>query len=284
MRNIFLFIRKFFNFFFFLVMQITALYMLFHYNEFHEAAFMGVANDITGKISKRYNNIEYYFHLKKTNESLAQENERLRNLLKQDFEMADTSTVLTMDSIPYDTTGIRRKYLYREAKVVNRFLQFQNNYFTIHRGEKQGVRKDMGVISPDGVMGVVVNTGDNYAVVMSLLHRSSSISARMKKSGETGQVQWDGISPNSIFIKNLPKSVPVAKGDSVVTSQYGTFFPQGILIGTVTEIVDDKSSNFYTLRLRPATNFSSVEHALVIENLQAGEQKKLEEAVKKTNE
>ncbi|HVK48990.1 MAG TPA: rod shape-determining protein MreC [Pseudobacter sp.] len=282
MRNIFVFIRKFFNFFLFLVMQIVALYMLFHYNDFHEAAFMGVANDITGKISKRYNNVEYYFHLKKTNESLARENERLRNLLREDFEVADTSLKQITDSIPYDTTGVRRKYLYRNAKVVGRFLQFPNNYFTIHRGTDQGVRKDMGVISPDGVMGVVVNAGNNYSVVMSLLHIQSSISARVKKSGETGQVYWDGKSPTTIFIKNLPKSVPIAKGDSVVTSQYGTFFPQGILIGTVTEIVDDKSSNFYTLKLKPATNFGSVEHALVIENLQADEQKKLEEAVKKT--
>jgi rod shape-determining protein MreC len=281
LRNIFLFIRKFFNFFFFLVMQITALYMLFHYNEFHEAAFMGVANDITGKISKRYNNVEYYFHLKKTNESLVQENAMLRNLLKQDFEVADTSTTFRMDSIPYDTTGIRRKYLYRDAKVVNRYLIFPNNYFTLHRGEKQGVRKDMGVISPDGVMGVVVNTGDNYSVVMSLLHLQSRISGRVKKSGETGQVYWDGKSPSTIFINNLPKSVPIQKGDSIVTSQYGTYFPQGILIGTVMEIMNDKSSNFYTLKLKPATNFGSVEHALVIENLQADEQKKLEEAVKK---
>jgi rod shape-determining protein MreC len=281
LRNIFLFIRKFFNFFFFLVMQITALYMLFHYNDFHEAAFMGVANDITGKISKRYNNVEYYFHLKKTNESLVQENAMLRNLLKQDFEVADTSASLRMDSIPYDTTGARRKYYYRDAKVVNRYLIFPNNYFTLHRGEKQGVRKDMGVISPDGVMGVVVNTGDNYSVVMSLLHLQSRISGRVKKSGETGQVYWDGKTPSTIFINNLPKSVPIAKGDSIVTSQYGTYFPQGILIGTVTEILNDKSSNFYTLKLKPATNFSSVEHALVIENLQADEQKKLEEAVKK---
>lgn len=281
MRNIFLFIRKFFNFFFFLVMQITALYMLFHYNEFHEAAFMGVANDITGKLSKRYNNVEYYFHLKKTNESLVQENTMLRNLLKQDFEVADTSTALRMDSIPYDTTGIRRKYLYRDAKVVNRYLIFPNNYFTLHRGEKQGVRKDMGVVSPDGVLGVVVNTGDNYSVVMSLLHLQSRISGRVKKSGETGQVYWDGKSPSTIFISNLPKSVPIQKGDSIVTSQYGTYFPQGVLIGTVVEIINDRSSNFYTLKLKPATNFGSVEHALVIENLQADEQKKLEEAVKK---
>jgi rod shape-determining protein MreC len=164
---------------------------------------------------------------------------------------------------------------------VNRYLIFPNNYFTLHRGEKQGVRKDMGVISPDGVMGVVVNTGDNYSVVMSLLHLQSRISGRVKKSGETGQVYWDGKTPSTIFINNLPKSVPIVKGDSIVTSQYGTYFPQGILIGTVTEILNDKSSNFYTLKLKPATNFSSVEHALVIENLQADEQKKLEEAVKK---
>jgi len=53
------------------------------------------------------------------------------------------------------------------------------------------------------------------------------------------------------------------------------------MVGTVTEVVEDKSSNFYTLRLKPATNFYNVEYVTVVENLQKDEQKKLEEATKK---
>lgn len=283
MRNIFLFIRRYFNFLFFVVMQIVALYILFHYNEFHEAAFMGVSNEVTGRFNERYNNIETYFSLKKTNEALAKENEALRNQLRSNFEMADTSTFTSTDTIPYDTLGHFRKYLYRGAKVVNNSVGFPNNYLTIHRGEKQGIRKDMGVISPSGVAGSIIYVSENFSVVMSLLHSQSRISAKLKKNGETGQVLWDGSDPRYLTMINLPKSMPVNKGDSIVTSQYSSRFPQGIMVGTVAEVVDDKSSNFYTLKLKTATNFYSVEFVNVVENLQKDEQKKLEEAIK-TNE
>lgn len=264
-----------------MVMQIMALYMLFHYNDFHEAAFMGVANEVTGRVSDRFNSVEYYFHLKRTNEELAQENEQLRNQLRQNFETADTTVQIYTDTVQFDTLGKTRKYFYRGAKVVNRYVTLQNNYITIHRGEAQGVRRDMGVVSPSGVMGTVINTSKNFSVVMTLLHRQSRISGRLKKSGETGQISWNGVDPQVLTMSNVPKSVAIAKGDSIVTSQYGSYrFPQGILIGTVIDITNDKASNFYTLRLKPATSFSNVEFATVVENLQAAEQKKLEEATK----
>lgn len=262
-------------------MQIVSLYILFHYNDFHEAAFMGVANEVTGRVSNQFSNVEYYFHLKKTNEDLVRENQQLRNQLRQNFEDADTTQQAFTDTIAFDTLGHSRKYLFREAKVVNRYVTLQNNYITLHRGEDQGVKRDMGVISPTGVLGTVVNTSKNFSVVMTLIHRQSRISGRLKKSGETGQISWDGASPLVLIMSNVPKSVAITKGDSVVTSQYGSYrFPQGILIGTVIDITNDKASNFYTLRLKPATNFSNVEYATVVENLQAAEQKKLEEATK----
>lgn len=283
MRNIFLFIRRYFNFVFFVVLQIAALYILFHYNKFHEAVFSGVANELTGNISGKYNNITYYFHLKKTNDQLAKENEELRNKLLSNFEKPDTIQKLVQDTVPYDTLGHYRKYVWRSAKVVSNLESLQNNTLTIARGENQGVRKDMGVISPGGVVGVVINTSANYAVIMSLLHKQSKVSASLKKTGETGTVLWDGVNPQYITLKNIPKSAQVAKGDSVVTSPYASYrFPQGIMIGTVTDIIDDKTSSFYTLRLRPATNFFNVEFVTVIENLQKDEQLKLEETTRKS--
>ena len=282
MRNIFLFIRRYFNFVFFVVLQIAALYILFHYNKYHEAVFSGVANELTGNIGGKYNNITYYFHLKKTNDQLAKENEELRNKLLSNFMGPDTTQRIVQDSVPYDTLGNHRKYFWRSAKVVSNLESLQNNTLTIARGENQGVRKDMGVISSGGVVGVVINTSANYAVVMSLLHKQSKVSAALKKTGETGTVLWDGISPQYITLKNIPKSAQVVKGDSVVTSAYASYrFPQGIMIGTVTDIIDDKTSSFYTLRLRPSTNFFNVEFVTVVENQQKDEQLKLEESTRK---
>ncbi len=280
MRNIFLFIRRYLNFLFFLVLQIIALSMLFRYNQFHEASFNGVAKELTGSIYDRANNVEYYFHLKKTNDSLARENARLRNMLASNFEAPDTAAHTITDTIPFDSLGHFRKYLWREARVSNNSTSTQNNYITIHRGENQGVKKDMGVISSSGIVGTVVSTSANYATVMSLLHRQSRMRASLKRSGETGTVQWDGNSPLYLTLIDIPKSARISKGDSIVTS-YSDRFPPGLVVGTVQDIVEDKSSNFYTLRLRPATNFFSLQYVYVIENLQREEQKKLEEATKK---
>jgi rod shape-determining protein MreC len=145
----------------------------------------------------------------------------------------------------------------------------------------QGVKKDMGVISASGIVGSVINTSDNYAVVMSLLHRQSRVSARIKKTGELGIVQWDGESPLYVKMTNVPKSVNINLGDTIVTSQYSYLFPKGILVGTVSEVVNDKASNFYTLKLKPATDFFKLEYVMVVENLQKEEQLKLEESTKK---
>jgi rod shape-determining protein MreC len=128
---------------------------------------------------------------------------------------------------------------------------------------------------------VVVNTSENFAVVMSLLSRQSSVSAKLKKTGELGKIQWDGQRPDQLTFINIPKSAPVTVGDSVITSGYSLSFPPNVLVGTVSEIVDDKTTNFYTLKVKPATNFYNVEYVTVVENLQAEEQKKLEEAVRK---
>jgi rod shape-determining protein MreC len=133
------------------------------------------------------------------------------------------------------------------------------------------------------VAGVVINTSNNYAVVMSLLHRQTIISASLKKTGETGKVLWDGNSPLYITLKDIPKSAQVVKGDSVVTSPYASHFPPGILIGTVMDIVDDKTSSFYTLRLKPGTNFFNVQYVMVVENLLKDEQAKLEGETNKIN-
>ncbi|MDF2187216.1 rod shape-determining protein MreC [Paraflavitalea sp. CAU 1676] len=283
MRNIFLFIRRYFNFLFFVVMQLVALYILFNFNRFHEAAFLGVASEVTGKVNARYNNIEYYFKLKKANEALVIENEQLRNQLRQNFDMPDTSRRFFQDTLAYDTLGHYRKWWFMSAKVINNSINFQNNYFTVNRGAKQGVRKDMGVISPTGVAGTIITVSDNMAIAMSLLNSQSRLSAKLKKSGETGQVFWDGKNPNFLTMVNLPKSMQVNKGDTIITSQYSTRYPLGIMVGSVAEVVDDKSSNFYTLKIKTATDFYNLEHATVVENLFKEEQKKLEDSIK-TNE
>jgi rod shape-determining protein MreC len=277
-RNILLFIRRYFTFISFILLQVIALSFLFSYNKFHEAAFMRVANESTGWINLRYDRLESYLQLKEKNEALTRQNTLLLNQLPANFTATDTSSAVLPDSLFHDSLSSHRKYLWREAKVVSNTVGLPNNYFTIERGENQGIRKDMGVISAMGIAGTVVNTSSNFAVVMSMLHRQFRVSARIKKSGDLGIVQWDGKDPQFVLMSNVPKSVSVAKGDSVVTSPYSYLFPGGLMVGVVQQIINDPASNFYTLKLRTATDFFKFEYAYVVENLSRDEQKKLEDS------
>ncbi len=80
MRNIFVFIRRYFNFLLFLVLQIISIIFLVRYNKTHEAVYAGIANEVTGKVNEQYNKVQYYFQLKKTNQQLAEENGRKQYL------------------------------------------------------------------------------------------------------------------------------------------------------------------------------------------------------------
>jgi len=258
-----------------------ALSFLFRYNKFHEAAFMNVATEITGKLDQRYNNIEYYFNLKRTNDSLVRENLSLRQLLKENYEWPDSLKRPVVDTVMIDSLRKIQKYILLGAKVVNSSVISQTNYLTIHRGSAQNVRPNSGVVGPQGIVGTVVNVSENYATVMSLLHRQYKVVVKLKNGSERGSVEWDGASPNYVTLKDIPKSASVRKGDSVVTSPTSSLFPANIMVGTVQEILDDKSSNFYTLKVRPSTNFFNLEYVYVIGNNQYEEQKRLEDSTRK---
>jgi len=272
MRNIFIFIRRYFNFIILLLLQVFCVYLIVHYNTFHNVVASGFMNEVTGKINTQYNKIDYYFQLKKTNEQLTKENERLRNQLKVDFESPDTSSKVITDSIPFDTLGHLRKWQYFAAKVVSTSVSAQNNFIVLGRGSKQHLRKDEGVVDPNnGVVGIITDVSENFAVVMSLLHKDSKISAKLKKGGDAGQVIWDGKDPNRLTLIDIRKSAKVAKGDSVYTSGFTATFPYGLMVGTIDEIVADKSTNNYIIKLKSTANFYNLQYVYAIENYQKDE-------------
>jgi rod shape-determining protein MreC len=229
-------------------------------------------NELTGKINKEYNKIDYYFQLKKTNEQLARDNERLRNQLKANFDKPDTATKSVADSIPYDTLGNKRTWLYKTAKVVSNSVSGPNNFIVLGRGAAQDLKKDEGIIDPNnGVVGIVTDVSKNFAVVMSLLHKDSRISAKLKNGGDAGQVVWDGKDPNHLSMIDIRKSAKVAKGDTVVTSGFTTTFPYGLMIGTVEEIAPDKSTNNFIIKIKSAANFYNLQYVYSITNFQKDE-------------
>ncbi|MBK6937194.1 MAG: rod shape-determining protein MreC [Chitinophagaceae bacterium] len=282
MRNIFLFIRRYRTFFTFLILQGVALWFLFSYNKYHRAKFLGVANEITGRINTQYNKVEDYFTLKEENRRIHRLNDSLLNLLPRNFGVRDTIVQMVRDSVPVDTMGTYRRYYSRPAVVVYNTINSQKNYIQLNRGSSQGIRDNMAVVNSDGsVVGVVVNVSPNFSQAMSLLHVQNKVNASLKRSGDMGTIEWDGVNPQYLQLKGIPKSIDIKKGDTVLTSPYSFNFPPGYLVGTVAEIVNDKSTNFYVLKIKTGTNFYSLHQVHVLENTDYDEQTRLNKETKR---
>lgn len=277
MKNIIGFIRQNFTFFTFLILQIVSLVMLSSYSKSHQTFFGGMTNQVIGDINTRYNNWSYFFRLKKTNTLLAAENVALRNQLAQNFIPFDTTKKLGTLILRKDSLEKTRKFYYYPAKVVGNTFTLQKNYITIERGGLQGVKKEMAAISPDGsIVGIVIEVNDNYSKIMSLLHRNSKVSAMLKRDKVAGTVEWDGSDPDILTLKNISKSAAPKIGDSVLTSPYSASFPAQLMLGRVTKVLVDPSSNFLTLELKSATNFYNLEFIYLVENKRMNEQLEIE--------
>lgn len=282
MRNIFVFIRRYFTFIAFLVLQGLALWFLFTYNRFHRAKGLGVANEVTGWFNTRYNKVEDFFKMREENKRVHRLNDSLMNLMRSNFLKNDTGARMVRDTIPYDTLGHYRHYLQREAQVVYNTVSSEKNYMQINRGSNSGIRDEMGVFNSDGsLVGKVINVSPNFSEVMSLLHVQNKVNVLVKKTKNAGTLSWDGKDPRFLVLNNIPKSDSIVIGDTIVTGNYSLSIPPGKMVGTVAGVIEDKSTNFYILKVRTAANFQDLQQVFVIENLQYEEQEKLLEDTRK---
>lgn len=275
MRNLIIFIRRYFNFFLFLILGIFCLSLFFRHNNYQRTSYVNSANAVTGYLFRKYNTIQYYFHLKAVNDSLVRQNAYLLNQMHSDFIMADTQAIKQIDTVYH------RQYLYLPAQVINNSVNEPANYLTLYRGSRQGVEKGMGVVGPQGIVGIVRTVSPNYSVAMSLLNKDMRISAKLASTGNFGSVRWDisHADPRYGILSDIPKNVPLHKGDSVITSGYSAIFPPGLLIGFVDGVKESPSSNFHIVRIHFATRFRNLQYVYLIKNNNAGEQKNLEGSI-----
>ena len=281
MRNIFLFIRRYSNFLLFLFLQALSIYFIVHYSKYHEAVFGSTMNRVTGRINKQYDKTTYYFRLKSINDSLLKANEMLYNKLKSDFNIPDSADRSVTDTMRIDSLLQYRKFNYMSAKVVSNSVSSQSNFIVINGPNVKKFTKGMGITGMNNdVIGVITEVDGDYAVVMSLLHKDSHLSGRLKKTGETGTLNWNGVQPNLLTLSNISKGVKIAKGDTVVTSGFSAIFPKGIMIGRVAGVKPETASNNVNITLRSAADFYNLEYVYAIQSVDAEPVKKIIEKAK----
>lgn len=272
MRNIFIFIWRNHFIFLFLLLESFSLYLLIQNNNYQQAGFINSANNTVGNFLNAYNNITEYFFLKQANMELATENAKLRNRNENSYIKYDGKLFSINDTI------YRQQFSYRTAKVVNQSVNKRNNYLTLNRGKMQGIEKDMAVLTPLGVVGIVKNVSENFSTVISMLNVSSKISAQIKGNNYFGSIVWNGNNASEVDLVDIPSHVKLHKGDTIVTTSFSKIFPEGIVVGHIEEFDLGAGENFYKIKIKPAVDFRSVSNVYVVGNLLKNEQIILEEA------
>jgi len=268
MKSLFNFIHRYSFILLFILLEGVAFTILVRENYFQHSVMSRAGREVTGRLLERLNSTREYFDLHEQNEDLLRENARLRNLL---FSPLDSIALNDSVTVP-DTSS----YFFSKADVVRNSTDKQYNFITLNAGRKQGVKKDMGVITETGVVGIVVEASPNFSIVIPLINRDFRLSARISSNNYVGIMQWDGRSAENATLKEIPYHVTLHKGDSVVTSGYSAIFPPGLLVGTI-EDFSLEEGNFYSIDVKLAVAFKQLYHVNIIDNSRQDEQVKLEE-------
>lgn len=273
MKNILLFIYRNHVFFVFLLLEVASFSLIVRNNNFHRGSVLNSSNLMVGRLYEFNNGVSEYFKLKSINDELALENAALRAVLRESKFTVATGTTAVTDSV------VQQQYTYLAAKVINSTTDRRNNYLTINRGMLQGVAPEMAVISSTGIVGIVKDVSRNYSSVISVLHKNSSISAKLIDSGYIGSLVWDGTDPQVAQLLDIPNHVEITKGMLVQTSGYSAIFPSGINIGTVRSSIVKDGDNFHTIEVELLTNMRSVSMVYVVNDLMRIEKIELEQQV-----
>jgi len=280
-RNFILFVRRFFNLILFLALEIVCIILIERTNTLQGNDIISSANTVSGIVYKKKSDVVYYFGLKKMNDSLLDENATLRKQIDQ-LHSVDTlrDSIVHKKISPTDSSIHIVKfadYLYRTARVINNSTNASDNYITINRGSKDGIGKNMAVISGTGVVGRVEHVSAHFASVLSVLSSKQKVSAKLK-DGTNGFVVWDEKGPDILTMIDVPQQNIVKKGDSIFTNNYSLFFPPDVLIGTVLKTEVEKKKGLQIIYLRSSTNFHNLQYVYVIENKMAVEKKQVEDS------
>lgn len=256
----------------FLLLLTISLTLTVQSHSYHRSRFVSSANDVTGGVYQRVNNVKEYFNLRTQNDNLAKENAYLKTLL---YNKPDT-VIASTELIPAGYEDIK----VIQSKVINNSFNVHENYLTINSGSKDGIKPDMGVVNSLGIVGIIENTSKNFATVQSVLNVKSQINAKIKKSNHFGSLIWNGQNVGYAQLIDVPRLATVRKGDTIVTGGRSVIFPENIPIGKIDRIFIDKTTNYYTINVRLFNDMTNLGHVYVIENVKRKEVIQLEEQTK----
>ena len=265
MYNLIQFVKKYHFILLFLLIEGFSIFLLASNNQYQGNKINAFSQKYIGSLHEALANISNFLKLKQTNIFLAEENAKLYSLLKKQISFHE-------DSLIFEPPLFK----YHSARVVNNSVHKRNNYFTLNKGERHGIKEGMGVITANGVVGIVHSVSDKFSLIISVLHQKSSISVRLKNEMFLGRMLWSGFSYRETLVEDIPNHANINIGDTIISSGNSAIFPIGITIGEVISFQKIPGDNFYKIKIRFFEDLNRLHYVYVTESIIKEEKESLE--------
>jgi|JI8StandDraft_1071087.scaffolds.fasta_scaffold74378_2 rod shape-determining protein MreC len=251
----------------FLFLEFVAFILIFQTHSYQQSKYITSSHRLSGSLLKKSEQIHSYFGLKDKNKDLIQENVNLKNELEKYKQLQVAPTVVMRDTA--------KKYAYIVAKVIQNSYLKRDNTITLDKGLVDGVQPNMGVILPNGIVGITLHVSQHFSTVMTILNSKSSINVKFKKNHHFGSLQWNGVSYTKAQLWDIPVQADIKKGDTIVTGGHSVFFPEQIPVGVIEEVVFSNKT-FDRIDVKLFADFSALHTVYIVTNKYRDEQQNLE--------
>lgn len=251
MRTIILFIIRQHHVLLFLLLTTLSTILTINNNLYQHAVAVNLLSDVTGVLHTINGSIRSYLLTVENNKWLQKENKILYEKVLN-HEALDNVNNNNYNVIP--------------ANVIYATVNQQNNYIIINKGKKDSVLPDMGVICPQGVVGIVKSCSNHFATVLPIININAHVSVRILNNQYFGTTTWKAKNYQYVNISDIPYHVKLHKGDTVYTSGFSQIFPQGIIVGTIEKYDYSEGTDFYNIEVNLSTDFQKLNQVYVIKN------------------
>lgn len=258
----------------FALLEVLSLWFFYSVNNYPSAILFNTTNYYAAQALDISNSMVEYSNLRKVNDDLSSENKRLYELVGK-LQSQQSPVQHSMINYKADS-AVAARFKFTVAKVTNLSVAQFNNYITIDKGTADGLAPGMGVISSTGVVGKIKSCSEHYSRVISILHSEYTVSAKIKSNNEIGSIKWDGLNPSIVEMTDVSRYKNVRIKDTVMTSDFNYVFPSNIVIGYVSKVGLKPDQTFHDIKVKLATDFSTLSYVYVINNKLEKEQRALE--------
>ncbi|MCC8147331.1 MAG: rod shape-determining protein MreC [Bacteroidales bacterium] len=281
MRELFNFIQKNVHWLLFLLLVFLSVLLIVKNNQYQRSKYLSVAHEITGRIHAVSSGIQSYMNLNTENADLLKKISDLENevyFYKRTIELLNNTT--QTESIEIDSSSAL-VYNFIPARVVYNNISGTENYIQLNKGSEDGIKPDMGVMAPNGIVGVIMNVSPHYSIAISVLNPKFQLNCKLKDKNYFGPLVWDGKDFQYTYLENLPSHAEFEIGDTIVTSGYSAFFPEGLPVGTIVDSRKQKNDNYNSALVQLFADFSTLTEVMIIENSYKEEQNNLLRNIRK---